>query len=81
MVQKAVGSHSYELNTLPKMHNVFYSQLLRLIKVAMLLGQLLMNMRPPTQMVDGDLEYTVDEILNKKGKGRSAHCLVKWTSY
>ncbi len=40
-----------------------------------------MDVRPPTQMVDNDLEYIVDEILNKKGKGYSAYCLVKWTSY
>ncbi len=40
-----------------------------------------MDVRPPTQIVDGDLEYIVDEILNKKGKGRSAYYLVKWTSY
>ena len=32
-------------------------------------------------MVDGDLEYTVDEILDKKGKGSRARCLVKWTGY
>jgi len=32
-------------------------------------------------MVDGDLEYTVDEILDEKGKGSRARCLVKWTGY
>jgi hypothetical protein len=32
-------------------------------------------------MVDGDLEYAVDEILDEKGKGGSTRCLVKWTGY
>jgi hypothetical protein len=66
---------------LPRVHNVFYSRLLRLVKAVILLGQLLIDVCPPTQMVDNNLEYIVDEILNKKGKGCSTYCLVKWTSY
>jgi hypothetical protein len=33
-------------------------------------------------MVDGELEYEVDEILDeKKGRGGSVYYLVRWTGY
>jgi hypothetical protein len=80
-VRKAIGSHSYELDTPPGVHNVFHSRLLRPVKEKTLPGQVVTDAHPPAQMVDGDLEYTVDEILDEKGKGSRARCLVKWTGY
>ena len=80
-VRKAVGSHSYELDILLEIYNVFYSRLLRPVKATALSGQVVTDAHPPAQMVDGNLEYAIDEILDKKGKGSSARCLVKWTGY
>jgi hypothetical protein len=80
-VRKTISLHSYKLNTLPRVHNVFYSWLLRPVKEKTLLGQVVTDTHSLTQMIDRDLEYTVDKILNKKGKGSRARCLVKWTGY
>jgi hypothetical protein len=80
-VWKTIGSHSYELDTLSRVHNVFYSRLLRPVKEKTLLGQVVTDAHPPAQMVDRDLKYTMDKILDKKGKGSRARCLVKWTGY
>jgi hypothetical protein len=77
MVRKAIGSHSYKLDTLPRVHNVFHSRLLRPVKEKTLSGQVVTDAHPSAQIVDGDLEYTVDKILDKKGKGSRARCLVK----
>ena len=64
------------------MHNVFHSRLLRPVKAKTLAGQVVTDPQPPAQMIDGDLEYAVDEILDeKRGRGGSAQCLVKWTGY
>jgi hypothetical protein len=80
-VRKAIGSHSYKLNTSPGVHNVFHSRLLRPVKEKTLPGQVVADAHPLTQMVDKDLKYTIDKILDKKGKGNRARCLVKWTGY
>ena len=83
-VQEVVSSHNYRLDTPPGVNNVFHSRLLRLAKQNPLPGQLLLNNRPPVLLVDGELEYEVDEILDEKkgrGKGSPTLCLVKWTGY
>jgi hypothetical protein len=80
-VRKAIGSHSYELDTPPGVHNIFHSRLLRPVKEKTLPGQIVTDTHPPAQMIDRDLEYTVDKILDKKSKGSRARCLVKWTGY
>jgi hypothetical protein len=73
--------HSYELDTPPGVHNVFHSRLLRPVKEKTLPGQVVTNAHLLTQMIDGDLEYTVNKILDEKGKGSRARYLVKWTGY
>ena len=80
-VQKTIGSYNYELDTPPGVHNVFHSRLLWPVKAKTLAGQVGTDLYPPAQMIDGDLEYTMDEILDKKGKGSRIRCLVKWTGY
>jgi hypothetical protein len=76
-VRKAIGSHSYELNTLSEVHNVFYSRLLRLIKERTLPEQVVTDVYPSAQIVNRHLKYTVNKILDKKRKGSRARYLVK----
>jgi hypothetical protein len=76
-VWKAIGLHSYKLDTSSGVHNVFYSRLLQLIKEKTLPGQVVTNAHPPTQMVNKDLEYTINKILDKKDKNSRARYLVK----
>jgi hypothetical protein len=69
--------HSYKLDTPPEVHNVFYSWLLRPVKEKTLPGQVVTDAHLLAQMVDKDLEYTINKILDKKDKGSRARCLVK----
>ena len=83
-VQEVTGSHNYRLDTPPGVHNIFPSRLLRPANTSPLLGQVVTDPRPPAQMIDGELKYDVDEILDeKKGRGRGSptRYLVKWTGY
>jgi hypothetical protein len=76
-VWKAIGSHNYKLNTLPEVHNVFHSRLLRPIKERTLLRQVVTDTHPSAQIVDEDLKYIINKILDKKEKGSRARYLVK----
>jgi hypothetical protein len=83
-IQEVMGSHNYRLDTPPGIHNVFHSRLLRPVKKGILPGQVVRDTQPPALLVDGELEYKVDEILDeKKGRGRGAQhqYLVRWTGY
>jgi hypothetical protein len=77
MVRKAISLHSYKLDTLLRVHNVFYSQLLQPVKEKALLGQVVINTHLFAQIIDKDLKYTVNKILDKKGKDSCARCLIK----
>jgi hypothetical protein len=69
--------HSYELDTLSEVHNVFYSRLLRPVKEKILLGQVVTDAHLFAQIVNGDLKYIINKILDKKGKGSRVYYLVK----
>jgi hypothetical protein len=79
-----MGSHNYQLDTPPRVHNVFPSRLLRPVKKTILPGQVVADPQPPALLVDGEREYKVDEILDEKrgrGRGGPSQYLVKWTGY
>jgi hypothetical protein len=76
MVWKAIGLHSYKLDTPPEVHNVFYSWLLQPIKKT-LSEQVVIDVHSSAQIINKDLEYTVNKILDKKDKGSCVCCLVK----
>jgi hypothetical protein len=61
-----VSSHSYRLDTLPGIYNVFYTRLLKPIKSSPLPGQVIHKPQPPALQVNGEEEYKVDEILDQK---------------
>jgi hypothetical protein len=83
-VLEVKGSHNYRLNTPPGPNNVFHTRLLRPARTEGLSGQVRRDIQPPAQLVEGDLEYEVERILDEKparGRGRRMKCLVKWKGY
>ena len=77
-----MSSHSYRLDTLLGIHNVFYIRLLKPVKSSPLPGQVIHEPQPPALQVDREEEYEVDEILDqKKARGEKEQFLVKWTGY
>jgi len=84
-VTKVVGTHSYELNTPPGVHNVFHAQLLRPAASDPLPSQRTIDTQPPPEFVDNELEYGVEEIMAervvRRGRGQRKEYLVKWAGY
>jgi hypothetical protein len=64
-----------------KIHNVFHANLIRPYKETELHGPNFT--RPPPDLVDGEEEYEVEKIIDKKkkGRGRKTYYLVKWKGY
>ena len=62
-VTEVISSHSYYLNTLPRIYNVFYSKLLCLVATDPLLLQTSDDAQPPAYVIDDQEEYDVKEIL------------------
>jgi RNase H-like domain found in reverse transcriptase/Reverse transcriptase (RNA-dependent DNA polymerase)/Integrase zinc binding domain/Chromo (CHRromatin Organisation MOdifier) domain len=84
-VTKCIGSHSYQLDTPPGVHNVFHSDLLRLASSDPLPSQVQDDSQPPPVLVGNDEEYEVERILDEKlvrrGRGVQQKLLVKWKDY
>ena len=80
-VTEVVGSHSYRLDTPLGIHNVFYTQLLRLAATDPWPSQVQSDSQPAPRLVDSDLEYEVDKIIDEKLVRQKKKLLVKWTGY
>jgi predicted aspartyl protease len=80
-VTEVIGSHSYRLDTPPGIHNVFHSNLLRPASCDPLPSQVQTDTQPGPQLVQGELEYEVEQILQEKLVRRKRKFLVKWTGY
>ena len=80
-VLEVISSHSYRLDTPPRIHNVFYASLLKRAVEDPFPNQRQGDSRPPAIMVDGEEEWEVKRILKKKVKGRQGQVLVKWQGY
>jgi hypothetical protein len=83
-VWEVCGSHTYQLDVPPGVHNVFPMQLLYPVSGNPLPGQIIQEPQPPGIPTDGNTEYEVEENLDEKlGQGRNApkQYLVKWSGY
>jgi hypothetical protein len=76
-VIEVISSYSYCLDTPPGIYNVFHSQLLCLAAVDLLLSQVQTDTQPAPQIVEGDIEYKVEEILQEKIVQNKRKLLVK----
>jgi hypothetical protein len=81
IVVEAVGSHSFRLNTLPGIYDIFHSKLLRLATTDPLPCQSQDDSQLQPQLVGDEDEYEIERILDKKhvrrGQGVSRKLLVK----
>ena len=64
-----------------KIHNVFHANLITPYKETAMHGP--NYSRPPPDLVDGEEEFEVEQIIDMKqmGRGRKTHYLVKWKGY
>jgi hypothetical protein len=64
-----------------KIHNVFHANLITPYKETELHGPNFT--RPPPDLVDGEEEYEVEKVIDKKkmGRGRKTYYLIKWKGY
>ena len=64
-----------------KIHNVFHADLLTPYHETKLHGANFV--RPPPDLIDGEEEYEIEEILQSRkfGRGRKVQYLVKWKGY
>ena len=82
-IRKVLSVITYQLALPPqwKIHDVFHADLLTPYHETKLHGPNFT--RPPPDLIDGEEEYEVEEILQswKFGKGRKVQYLVKWKGY
>ena len=64
-----------------KIHNVFHANLITPYKETAIHGP--NYSQPPPDLIDGEEEFEVEQILNMKlmGRGHKMHYLVKWKGY
>ena len=81
-VKQKVGQSSYELELPPqtRIHPVFNSNVLKRAATDPFPGQRLQN-QPPPDIIEGQEEYKVEAILDKKVKRNGVQYRVKWKGY
>jgi len=80
-VTEVIGSHSYRLDTPPGISNVFHSQLLRPASTDPFPSQKQTDAQPSPRIVQGDIEYEVESIVDEKLVRGKRKLLVKWAGY
>ena len=78
---EVISSHSYKLDTLPEIHNVFHTSLLKRAAADPFPNKCQGDSRPPVIMVDGEKEWEVERILRKRTRGGQRQVLMKWKGY
>ena len=82
-IKKVLSPITYQLELPPqwKIHDVFHADLLTPYRETELHGPNFM--RPPPDLIDGEEEYEIKEILQSRrhGRGRKVQYLVKWKGY
>ena len=73
------------LNMPSGIHPVFHVELIRPAATDPFPSQIVDDSQPPPVLVDGELEYEVEEILSTRekrvGRGIQTEVLVKWVGY
>jgi hypothetical protein len=77
--------HTVRLNVPTGIHPVFHVELVRPASTDPLPSQVVDDSEPPPVIVDGELEYEVEAILDvrrrRRGRRSRVEALVKWTGY
>ena len=80
-VLKMISSHNYKLDTLPGIHNVFHTNLLKRAAENPFPNQRRGDFQPPAIIVDREEEWEVERVLRECVKGRQRQVLIKWKGY
>ena len=84
-VTEMIDSHSFCLNTLSGIYNVFHSDKLHLAASDPFLSQQTDDSHPPPEIVNGEEEYEIEKILEhhmrRRGRGNLRKYLMKWSDY
>ena len=81
VIEEKIGPVTFKLKLLPtwKIHPVFHASLIMPYKETSAHGS---NFKqPPPDLIEGKEEYKVEEILDKRKRGRRFQYLVKWKGY
>ena len=82
-IKRVLSPVTYELELPPqwKIHPVFHANLLTPYKETALHGT--NYARPPPDLIAGEAEYEVEQILDarQRGRGRKVHYYVKWKGF
>ena len=79
--QISLVAYRIELPPTMKIHNVFHIDLLILYNETEAYGET--YMQPPPEIIDGEEEYEIEEIINTRrtGKNKKMQYLVRWKGY
>jgi len=65
-IVKKISSHSFCLNTLLSIHNVFHSVMLQSAAMNTLSSQRMTDLQPSPQIVSDEEKFKIEEILKKR---------------
>ena len=84
-VTEMIDSHSFCLNILSGIHNVFHSDKLCLAASDPFLSQQTDDSHPPPEIINGEEKYEIEKILEhhtrRRGRGNLREYLMKWSGY
>jgi hypothetical protein len=84
-ITEIISSYVMELNILGHIYSRFYVDLLKRAEDDPFLSQICDDTQPPSLFIDGEPEYTIEEIkkarLKKVGRGSRKKVLVRWKEY
>ena len=84
-VTEMIDSHSFCLNTLSEIHNMFHSDKLYLTVLDSFLSQQTDDSHPPSEIVNEEKKYEIEKILEHHMRRRRREnlrkYLIKWSDY